>query len=106
MTVSIRNCLIALAFTALASAPAAAMAGGWRSDGPNCGVLADAPFRDVWLGHFAGGRWVRDPFGAKVIDWRDDHVCFASRTRCDLWQGRMRAAFNQIGGYRTCIRIR
>jgi len=106
MTVSTRNCLIALALTAIASVPAAAMAGGWRSDGPNCGVLADAPFRDVWLGHFTGGRWVRGPYGDKVMDWRDDHVCFASRARCDIWQGRMRAAFHQIGGYRTCIRIR
>ena len=101
-----RNSLIALAFTSLAATPAAALPLGWPSDGPNCGVVAHLPLRDLWLGHFAGGRWVRDPFGAKVIDWRDDHVCFASRTRCDLWQGRMRAAFNQIGGYRTCIRIR
>jgi len=106
MTVSKRNCLIALAFGALASVPAAAMPGGWRSDGPNCGILADAPFRDVWLGHFTGGRLVRGPYGDKVMDWRDDHVCFASRARCDIWQGRMRAAFHQIGGYRTCVRIR
>ena len=55
-----RNSLIALAFITLASAPAAAMPMGWPSNGPHCGVVAHQPLRDLWLGHFAGGRWVRD----------------------------------------------
>ena len=98
--------LMSLVFLGALAAPAAALPHGWRSDGPNCRVLADAPFRDVWLGHFAGGRWVPDAFGAKVIDWRDEHVCFTSRATCETWQRRMKAAFNRIGGYRTCVRIR
>ena len=103
MSRNARKILIALAF---AVAPTVAMAGGWPSDGPNCRVLAQAPLRDVWLGHFSGGRQVRDPFGSKVIDWRDDHVCFASLARCQSWQRSMGAAFSKIGGYRTCVRIR
>ncbi len=106
MSLNTRNCLIALAFATLASAPAAAMPMGWPSDGPNCGALAHVPMRDVWLGHFAGGRWVRDPYGAKVIDWRDEHVCFSSLGGCQSWQRSMRAAFNRVEGYRTCVRIR
>jgi hypothetical protein len=106
MSLSIRNNLITLAFFILVATPAAAMPTGWPSDGPNCGVLAHVPMRDVWLGHFAGGRWVRDPFGAKWIDWRDDHVCFASLGGCQSWQKSMRAAFHRLEGYRTCVRIR
>jgi len=106
MSFNTSNILITLAFATLASAPAAAMPGGWRSDGPNCSVLADVPMRDVWLGHFAGGRWLRDPYGAKVIDWRDEHVCFSSLARCQSWQKSMGAAFSRIEGYRTCVRIR
>jgi hypothetical protein len=100
------NRLITLAFITLAAIPAAVAMPGFVSDGPNCGVLADAPVRDVWLGHFSGGRWVRDPFGAKVIDWRDDHVCFTSQASCQSWRRRMGAAFGKIGGYQTCVRIR
>jgi hypothetical protein len=98
--------LFSLVFLTILADPAAAWPRGWLSDGPNCRPLADAPFENVWLGHFAGGRWILDPFGAKVIDWRDEHVCFASRASCELWQRRMSAAFNRIGGHRTCVRIR
>jgi len=106
MNLSTRKALITLAFLTLAASPAAAMPGGFASNGPNCGVLAESPFHDVWLGHFAGGRWVRDAFGGKQVDWRDDHVCFPSRASCQSWQRSMGAAFSKIGGYRTCVRIR
>ena len=106
MSLNARISLTALAFISLASVPATAMPMGWPSDGPNCGVLAESPFHDVWLGHFAGGRWVRDAFGGKQVDWRDDHVCFPSRASCQSWQRSMGAAFSKIGGYRTCVRIR
>ena len=106
MRVDAYKALIFIAFFSAIEAPAAAMPRGWLSDGPNCGVLANAPFRDVWLGHFAGGRWIPDPFGAKVVDWRDEQVCFASRAHCQSWQRSMSAAFSRIGGYRTCVRIR
>ena len=106
MPKNVSRFLFSLAFLGAIAGPAAAMPRGWLADGPNCRPLADAPFRDVWLGHFAGGRWIPDPFGAKIIDWRDEHVCFASRASCQTWQRRMSAAFNRIGGYRTCVRIR
>jgi hypothetical protein len=106
MNLSTRKALITLAFLTLAASPAAAMPGGFASNGPNCAALADVPVRDVWLGHFAGGRWTRDAFGGKQIDWRDDHVCFISHARCQMWQRSMGAAFSKIGGYRTCVRIR
>lgn len=106
MRQNIRNSLTALAFATLASAPAAALPLGWPSNGPNCGVVAHAPMRDLWLGHFAGGRWLRDIYGAKVMDWRNDHVCFPSLGGCQSWQKAMRRSFNQIEGYRTCVRIR
>ena len=106
MTFSLRNVLIALAFFAFADTPAAALPMGWPSNGPNCGVVARVPMRDLWLGHFSGRRWVRDIYGAKVMDWRDEHVCFPSLVGCQSWQKSMGAAFNRIGGYRTSVRIR
>ena len=106
MTISPRNTLITLAFLALTAAPAKALPMGWPSNGPHCGVVAHVPMRDLWLGHFAGGRWVRDIYGAKVMDWRDEHVCFPSLVGCQSWQRSMGMTFNRIGGYRTCVRIR
>jgi hypothetical protein len=92
-------------------APATALAmpagEGWLSRGPGCAVVRDIPeLRNVWLGHFSGGRYEGLHGDARALDWKDQYACFASRASCQSWQRHMRARYGRIEGYRTCLPIR
>ena len=99
--------LTATLLCAAAAASAAPLPVGEKSSGPNCKVALDFPeWRGVWLGHFSGGKQIRDGSRYGVVDWRDDYVCFPSRAGCERWQRSMRKAYRNVEGYRTCVVIR
>ncbi len=62
--------------------------------------------RDVWLGHFTGGRWLLDESGYRHMDWRDRTTCFVSKRVCENWLKFGRANFSQLEGWTTCLRLR
>jgi len=66
------------------------------------------PWDDVWYGHFSGGRpsGVQDVIGREVIDWRDEHLCFPSKTSCDAYMTKMRRSYHRPEGYWTCLVLR
>jgi hypothetical protein len=67
---------------------------------------ATLPWTSVWYGHFSGGRPYSDGTGRTLIDWRDDHVCFATRSQCNAWIEAMRQSFSQPEGDWTCLFLR
>jgi hypothetical protein len=114
-----RNGLAATALTILAvsftlSARAADFDGAGALaqpvDGVACpfedwGPAIDLPWASVWLGHFAGGRFLRTAAGP-LLDWRDQKMCFPSRLACDRWIQAQKAAFHRPEGDWTCLPIR
>ena len=96
-----------LAASAVTMAAAQPRAIGLESSGPNCGVALGAPeWRNVWLGHFAGGNLVRTQARYSTLDWQDRYFCFPSQATCQSWQRSMRRAYRRVEGYRTCLLIR
>ena len=80
---------------------------GLRSGGPDCAVALDQPhWRAVWLGHFAGGRYVAGETTRRALDWQDQYYCFRSQGACQSWQRSMRLTYRSVEGYRTCVSIR
>jgi hypothetical protein len=79
---------------------------GIESKGPNCGTVLDEPWREVWLGHFAGGRTSEAGALLQHVQWQDRYVCFPSRATCEQWIKGMRKDFSDVEGYRTCVPIR
>jgi len=67
-------------------------------------TAAILPWPSVWLGRFSGGR--PDPLNYGLVDWREEQVCFASRTACQAWIKDLRHAFHRPEGYWTCLLLR
>ncbi len=67
---------------------------------------ATLPWSSVWLGHFSGGRPYSDGDGRILVDWRDEKVCFESRTACEAWIAALRPSFSDPEGDRTCLFLR
>ncbi len=86
-----------------AGVPCSAGAPFWAPPLPTAG---DLPWRSVWLGHFSGGRPYLDCCGVKLVDWRDEKVCFPARRACQVWIKEMRRHYHQPEGYWTCLILR
>jgi hypothetical protein len=69
------------------------------------GPTINLPWPSVWLGHFAGGRFV-PAAGGPVLDWQDQKVCFPSKASCNRWISANHRAFHTPEGDRTCLPIR
>lgn len=69
-------------------------------------TAATLPWPSVWLGHFSGGRPYTDGTGRTLIDWRNEHVCFATRSQCTAWIEEMRHSYSQPEGDWTCMFLR
>ena len=92
----------ALSFTASAGAQESL-----PSSGPHCAPALDRPdWRSVWLGHFAGGKFRPWRGGVDRLDWSDSYTCFETRRDCQVWLRSMRAAYQDVEGYRACVVIR
>lgn len=66
----------------------------------------ELPWRSVWFGHFSGGRPFVDPYGRTMIDWRDEKICFSSKSLCQSWVKALRSAYHRPEGYWTCLMLR
>jgi hypothetical protein len=66
----------------------------------------ELPWRSVWYGHFSGGRPFVDPYGRTMTDWRDEKICFSSKSLCDSWVKALRSAYHRPEGYWTCLVLR
>jgi hypothetical protein len=66
----------------------------------------ELPWRSVWYGHFSGGRPFVDPYGRTMTDWRDEKICFASKSHCQSWVKALRSAYHRPEGYWTCLMLR
>lgn len=75
----------------------------WAPPAPTAETL---PWRSVWFGHFSGGRPYIDVYGRTLVDWRDEKVCFASKSQCRAWIRDLRRAFHRPEGYWTCLLLR
>ena len=75
----------------------------WAPLLPTADVL---PWPSVWLGHFSGGRPYTDGFGQRLVDWRDEKLCFPTRRQCQAWIRDMRHAYHRPEGYWTCLLLR
>jgi hypothetical protein len=69
------------------------------------GPTITLPRRSVWLGHFSGGRFTRMAYGHER-EWKNEKLCFPSRSSCARWIGANRRAFHHPEGYWTCLPIR
>ncbi|WP_026595470.1 hypothetical protein [Methyloferula stellata] len=79
-------------------------------DGAPCvfedwGPTISLPWPSIWLGHFAGGRFVNTAYG-RTLDWYDEKVCFPSRAACNRWISGQRRALHHPEGDWTCLPIR
>jgi hypothetical protein len=100
-----------IGFDALAPIPAAPEFGVPCAIGqpfwyPPAPTAEDFPWRSVWLGHFSGGRPFVDPYGRTLIDWRDEKVCFVSKSHCQVWISHLRANYDRPEGDWTCMFLR
>ncbi|SFK39424.1 hypothetical protein [Methylocapsa palsarum] len=66
----------------------------------------ELPWRSVWYGHFSGGRPFVDPYGRSWTDWRDEKICFSSKSLCQSWVKALRGAYHRPEGYFTCLMLR
>lgn len=69
-------------------------------------TAATLPWPTVWFGHFSGGRPYTDGTGRTLIDWRNEHVCFPTRSKCHAWITEMRHSYSQPEGDWTCMYLR
>jgi hypothetical protein len=69
-------------------------------------TAATLPWPSVWFGHFSGGRPYSDGTGRILIDWRNEHVCFADRSQCKAWIAEMRRSYSEPEGEWTCLFLR
>ncbi|HWG03992.1 MAG TPA: hypothetical protein VG271_03170 [Beijerinckiaceae bacterium] len=74
--------------------------------GGECEAMAASPeIHGLWLGHFTGGRFVRDA-AIRALDWRDQYSCFPSDRACQTWQRHLVRVYRRVQGYRTCMPLR
>jgi hypothetical protein len=69
-------------------------------------TAATLPWPSVWLGHFSGGRPYSNGTGRTLVDWRDEKVCFASRSVCEAWIAALRRSYSDPEGDWTCLFLR
>jgi hypothetical protein len=73
---------------------------------PLAATAAVLPWPSVWLGHFSGGRPYTDGTGRRLVDWRDEKLCFPARQQCQAWVRGLRRAYHRPEGYWTCLLLR
>jgi hypothetical protein len=69
-------------------------------------MAADLSLPGLWLGHFSGGRLVRQLDQPAVLAWRDVYSCFDTARACAAWQRGLRREYRDQEGYRTCLPLR
>ncbi len=90
-------------YAANAGVPCAIGAPFWA---PPAVTAEELPWRNVWLGHFSGGRHFRDAYGVTLVDWLDEKVCFPSRQGCLAWIAGLRRVYHRTEGFWTCLVLR
>jgi hypothetical protein len=63
------------------------------------------PWPSIWLGHFAGGHFIKTAYGP-FLEWKDEKVCFPSKAWCNRWIATNRRIFHRPEGDWTCLPIR
>lgn len=79
----------------------------WEPSNVDAQTLAETyGWPSVYYGHFSGGRPYFDASGRKLVDWRDEAVCFPTSRECREWVAASYASHHDPEGYRTCLLLR
>ncbi|MCB1543422.1 MAG: hypothetical protein KDJ30_03775 [Rhodoblastus sp.] len=65
-----------------------------------------APVREVWQGHFTGGRNIAPGAQPTALDWVDTTQRFASLHECGRWMRGLTRQYRTYEGWKGCLRIR